>query len=145
MGRQGNLQMLRITRTVAATVLMVSAASWSAAQEKTEEKDTKRPSLALRASPNVSFAPASITLSVDVKGGPNDYEEFYCAGVEWEWGDGTSSESSMDCEPYEPGKSEIKRRYTIQHTFQGAGNYRVVFKLKRKDKVLAATNIQVAV
>ena len=25
----------------------------------------------------------------------------------------------IDCDPYEPGKSEIKRRYVQEHTFRG--------------------------
>ena len=46
----------------------------------------------------------------------------YCASVEWVWGDDTRSESKTDCEPYEAGRSEIKRRYTLDHIYQSAGN-----------------------
>jgi hypothetical protein len=90
------------------------------------------------------MAPARIVLTAELNGGANDFEEFYCSGVEWEWGDGTKSESSSDCAPYEAGKSEIKRRYTVEHVFR-AGVYRVMFHLKRHDKTVgnATINIQV--
>ena len=57
-------------------------------------------------------------LTAEIKGGANDYEDFYCASVEWEWGDDTKSESKADCDPYEAGKSEIKRRFVMEHTFR---------------------------
>jgi hypothetical protein len=49
-----------------------------------------------------------------------------------------------DCEPYQAGKSEIKRRYTVEHLFR-AGYYQVAFRIKRRDKSLAqaTTTIQV--
>ena len=75
---------------------------------------------------------------------PNDFEEFYCPTVQWEWGDGTQSESASDCAPYQPGKSEIKRRFTVEHVFR-AGAHRVMFHLKRRDRAVgtASVNIQV--
>src|SRR6478672_13471979 len=81
------------------------------------DKD-KRPKLSVKASPGMAFSPARIVATADVNGGANDFEEFYCAAVEWEWGDDTRSESSSDCAPYEPGKSEIKRRFTVEHVFR---------------------------
>ena len=42
---------------------------------------------------------------------PTTTTEFYCPGIEWDWGDGTESESSEDCEPYQAGVSTIKRRF----------------------------------
>ena len=68
-------------------------------------------------------------------GGADDFEEYYCPTVEWEWGDGTQSESTTDCEPYEAGKSEIKRRFIVEHVFR-AGHYQVSFRLKRRDKAV---------
>ena len=50
----------------------------------------------------------------------------------------------MDCEPYEPGKSEIKRRFTVEHVFR-AGNYRIQFRLKRRDKTVAAAGVSIQV
>jgi hypothetical protein len=84
-------------------------------------------------------------LSAEMVGGANDFEEYYCPTVEWDWGDGTRSESTIDCEPYQPGKSEIKRRFTVEHVFRRPGTFKVFFRLKRRDKSLATTsaNIQV--
>lgn len=107
--------------------------------------DDERPKLSLRASPSVSFAPARIYLVAELRGGQDDYEEFYCASVEWDWGDGTRSESSYDCEPYEKGKSEIKRRYAVEHRYTIAGSYRIQFRLKQKNDPVAAVNTTVRV
>src|SRR5690349_11851663 len=79
------------------------------------EQGNKKPSLSLKASPAISFAPARIVLVAEVKGGANDFEDFYCPSVDWDWGDETNSVADTDCEPYQPGKSEIKRRYTGEH------------------------------
>ncbi|PYR25830.1 MAG: hypothetical protein DMF98_10905 [Acidobacteria bacterium] len=81
------------------------------------------------------MSPARVVLTAELQGGANDYEEFYCPSVEWDWGDGTHSESTLDCEPYEAGKSEIKRRFTVEHIFR-AGAYKVMFRLKRRDRSL---------
>ena len=86
-----------------------------------------------------------MVLTAELKGGADDYEEFYCASVEWDWGDDTHSESKTDCEPYEAGKSEIKRRFTIDHTYNISGDYRVEFRLKQKDKVVARGAAEVKV
>src|SRR5262249_55109608 len=106
--------------------------------------DSRRPKLSLKASPAISMSPARVVLTAEFVGGANDFEEYYCPTVEWDWGDGTQSESTFDCQPYEPGKSEIKRRVTVIHVFR-AGAFHVTFRLKRHDKVItsSSTNIQV--
>ena len=96
----------------------------------------EKPSISVKASPMIGFAPIRIVLTADVKGGPNDYEQFYCATVEWDMGDGNKSEQAADCEPYEAGKSEIKRRYVRDQVFRYPGDYRVEFRLKQKDKIV---------
>src|SRR5262249_62393236 len=80
--------------------------------------DTKRARLRRKAQPGIAMSPARGVLTAELLGGPNDYEEFYCAAVEWDWGDGTQSASESDCAPYESGKSEIKRRFTVEHIFR---------------------------
>lgn len=96
--------------------------------------DDKKASVSLKANPSIGFSPARIVVTAEVKGGPDDAEQLYCPTVEWIWGDDTRSESRTDCEPYEAGRSEIKRRFTLDHTYQTAGNYRVEFYLKQKNK-----------
>jgi hypothetical protein len=112
--------------------------------EKEKEGDAKRPKLTLKAQPVIAMSPARVVLTAELVGGSNDYEDYYCPTVEWDWGDGTQSASTNDCEPYEAGKSEIKRRFTKEHVFR-AGAYRVSFRLKRHDKAVgfASVNVQV--
>jgi hypothetical protein len=124
---------------VATAPLAVPRAEAHAAKD-----DDKRPRLSLKASPNVSISPSRVVLTAELSGGANDYEELYCATVDWDWGDGTESESTSDCQPYEAGKSEIKRRFTVQHVFR-AGAHKVAFRLKRNDKTVAAAVVTVQV
>jgi hypothetical protein len=138
----------RVTTTVPATLLCVIAAGvLAAAQPGTAGRgdEPKRPKMTLRAQPQVAIAPARIMLTAELVGGPDDFQEYYCPSVEWEWGDDTSSESTADCDPYEAGKSQIKRRYTTQHRFTRPGTYKLYFHLKQKDRILgsATTTIQV--
>ena len=109
------------------------------------EQGNKKPSLSLKASPAVSFAPSRVVLVAELKGGPNDNEEFYCPSVEWEWGDLTTSVAEADCQPYEPGKSEIKRRYTVEHQFKNPGAFKVSIRLKKGTKVIAHATAQLQV
>jgi hypothetical protein len=109
------------------------------------EQGAKKPSLSLKATPSVSFAPARVVVAAEVKGGANDYEEFYCPTVEWDWGDFTQSVAEADCDPYEAGKSEIKRRYTIEHRYKNPGAFKIVLRLKKGSRVIASANAQVQV
>ena len=105
----------------------------------------KKPSLSFKATPPAGFAPLRVHLAVDVKGGADDYADFYCPTVQWDWDDGTISETSEDCDPYEAGKSTIKRRFSADHTFRLSGEYRLTFRLKQKDKVISSATATVTV
>ena len=124
-----------------AAVLLGTAASTAAQRDSGD----KKPSLSLKATPPAGFAPLRVHAVVDVRNGANDYAEFYCATVQWDWDDGTISENSEDCDPYEAGKSSIKRRYTGDHTFRLSGDYRVTFRLKQKDRVISSTTTTLTV
>ena len=126
-------------------VVLAACATVPVARGLAGAEEDKKPSLSLKATPPVGFSPLRVRLVVDVRGGADDYDEFYCAGIEWAWGDGTESESSEDCEPYQAGVSTIKRRFSAEHVFRQAGTYRVFFRLKQRDRVVAAasTNVQV--
>jgi len=126
---------------IAALILLGSSGLILGAQKAGDQK----PSLSLRATPPVGFSPLRVRLGVDVRGGSDDYADFYCASVEWDWGDGTMSENSSDCDPYEAGKSTIRRRFTAEHVYRMQGNYRIFFRLKQKDRVVgaASSNVQV--
>jgi hypothetical protein len=108
------------------------------AQSDDKPRDPKRPSLALKATPGTGMVPVRVSATAEFKGGDDDFRDYYCAGVEWNWGDGTVSESSNDCDPYEAGVSQIRRRYTQSHTYKRAGAYRITFRLKNRDKVLTS-------
>lgn len=107
--------------------------------------EPKKPTLSLRATPPVGFAPLRVRAAVEVRDGADDYADFYCATVEWDWGDGTVSENTGDCNPYEAGKSTIQRRFSSDHIYRQGGAYRIVFRLKQKTKAVASvtTSIQV--
>jgi len=105
----------------------------------------KRPKLTLKVNPAMGVSPARVVASADVDGGPNDFEEFYCASVEWDWGDDTKSNNTADCDPYEPGKSEIKRRFTADHVYRTAGDYRIQFRLKKKNKAVGSASTSVKI
>ena len=130
---------LRLTpcTLVAAAVLGLA---WGVAIDAQRENDGKKPSLALRATPPVGFSPLKVRVVVDIRGGADDYADFYCPSVEWDWADGTVSESSEDCEPYQPGKSTIRRRFTAEHTYRQSGQYQIYFRLKQKGRVVGAGN-----
>ena len=109
------------------------------------DNEGKKPSLSLKATPPIAFSPARVRAVAEIRGGPDDFEEFYCPTIEWEWGDGTSSENASDCEPYEAGKSSIRRRFSAEHIYRLAGNFKVLFRIKQKNKVIAATSTNVQV
>ena len=128
-------------RTLAGLALIVLLA----ARGLIAQDEPKRPKLSMRSSPAMAFAPATITLTAELKDGDNDFAEYYCLSVEWDWDDGTRSASSDDCEPYEAGKSEIKRRFSIQHKYNINGVYNVQVRLKQRDKTVAAARTRITV
>ena len=103
------------------------------------------PRLRLRATPRVAFAGQSFLFVGQIRGGPDDNEELYCATIEWDWGDDTYSESTPDCDPFEPGRSEIRRRFSTRHTFDYAGRYEVRLNLKRRDDILISARTRIEV
>jgi hypothetical protein len=149
--------MRRPTRTLRwiSAYSILSSALWTSASAANPEAPTeagfvqnKKPSISVRANPPVGFSPLRVVVTAELKGGANDFEDFYCASVEWDWGDDTKSESKVDCDPYEAGKSEIKRRYVMDHTYrtsnfdlrerEGPVQFRVRFLLKQKNKVVGS-------
>ena len=135
-------------RVLAMGVMLIVTAATAAAQDGGASRASAkedRPEILLRASPNLAFSPAKVSLRAELRGGADDFEEYYCTTIEWIWGDGTTSEASVDCDPYEAGKSEIRRYYSGTHTYNVAGNYDVRFRMKKNDKVVGAgrTTVQV--
>ena len=128
-------------RALLAGALVLAVMSLPAATGAQDE----HPELRLRGRPEVSFAPSEISFVGLLRGGPDDHEDFYCLSAEWDWDDGTKSESIFDCEPYEPGVSEIRRRFSRRHTFELGGRYEVRLNLKRRDDVVQAERVQIVI
>ena len=105
--------------------------------------DDDKPELTLRSSPKIGFAPVEILFVAELRGGADDYEDLYCASIEWDWDDDTRSESTPDCDPYEPGTSTIRRRFSTRHTFEYGGRYEVRFHLKQRDDTVASARTTV--
>jgi hypothetical protein len=131
-----------------ACLIIAAAITAGAQQNKSKDKDAadkdKRPRLTLTARPPIAMSPARVSLTAELAGGPDDLEEFYCPTIEWDWGDGTQSEITADCEPYEAGKSTFRRRFTVDHIFR-AGHHRVSLRLKKQNKMISSATVVVEI
>jgi hypothetical protein len=153
---------------VPVAVVAMTAPSGASVESATAQKaaQSKKPSIKLKANPTVGMSPFRVVVTAEVTGGSDDFEDFYCASVEWDWGDGTTSQSKEDCDPYEAGKSQIKRRYTQEHTYRSASmstspfassdtsdvsnsqqgvQMRIRFMLKQKNKTVGSSQTTVQV
>jgi hypothetical protein len=128
---------------VAALALLMPGQQVTGAQQR--EGGDRRPSLSLRATPAFGASPLRVRATIEIRGGSDDYQDFYCPAIEWEWGDGATSESEADCAPYEAGKSTIQRRHSADHVYRGDGTYRLVFRLKQRTRTVAAANTAISV
>jgi hypothetical protein len=138
--------MRQVSLAFALAGLLCSSVLVARGTPDTQDKpDKQRPKLPVRSMPVMSFSPARVSFTAELRGGANDYEEFYCPTVEWDWDDGTVSESRQDCDPYVAGTSEIKRIYTMTHQFELSGHYTVSVRLKRQSKVLTSATVKVEV
>jgi hypothetical protein len=131
-------------RTVLRTSCAIAAWLSIGAVERQAEPNTK-PEVVLTALPSIAFAPARIKFTVTLKDGDDDYEEFYCASVEWDWDDGTVSQWKRDCDPYKAGRSRIQRHFSAVHTYDVPDDYRPTFRLKKREKVVAQVSADVGV
>jgi hypothetical protein len=107
----------------------------------------RKPSVSLRASPPVGISPLRVRLTAELRGGDDDFADFYCPTIEWDFGDDAMSGSSGDCEPFKPGVSQIQRRYTTEHVFRyfGDDRYTIRFTMKQGSRVVASTTTNVTV
>jgi hypothetical protein len=133
--------------TVLTTALLVSGPASGSQREggETRQSGDRKPSLSLRVTPPVGFTPLRVRVSAELKGGADDYADLYCPTVEWDWGDGTRSENTEDCDPYEAGKSLVRRRLGVEHVYREAGGFRVSLRLKQKDRLISSSSVMVQV
>ncbi|HEX4348480.1 MAG TPA: hypothetical protein VHZ73_12970 [Vicinamibacterales bacterium] len=142
--------MRTVTRNALGLGLSFALAAAIGASAQKNAKDGKssgndKPKLSLVARPNVAIAPARVVLTAELAGGADDYQDYYCPSITWEWGDLSSSEQGADCPPYEAGKTTIKRRFTVEHNFDHQGSYKVYFKMMHGSKEIASTSVTVRV
>jgi hypothetical protein len=116
-----------------------------AARGGNKEKAPERPTLKLRASPEMAFPPADVLLTAELLDGA-DPQDFHCPEVEWDFADGSRSVHQEDCEPF-TGETKVERRFTRRHAFDAPGEYQVIVTLWRGSQVVAraATTIVVQV
>lgn len=106
------------------------------------EQGKGKPKAVLRVNPAVVFPPARVVATAELTEGADDFQDYYCPKIEWVWGDDTQSESGEDCDPYEAGKSEIRRRYSADHNYRsdpmggGSRSYEVIFRMKQGSKTV---------
>jgi hypothetical protein len=143
--RTGRHRARHLVVAITAGLMLIGQAGRAQNDDKNDKAKKKGVTLVLKANPSISFSPAKIFVSAELKGGSSDTDEFYCPGLEWDWGDGTKSESSNDCPPYEAGKSTIELRWSASHTFQTADSYRVQLRLLRGSKTIVGGNVSVQV
>jgi hypothetical protein len=110
-----------------------------------QREENRKPSVALKVNPPVGFTPLRVRFEVELRGGADDYQDFYCTTIEWDWGDDIKSERGDDCEPYVAGQSKIQRRYTNTYTYRQPGEYKVYFRMKQKNKIVGAASATVQV
>jgi hypothetical protein len=103
------------------------------------------PEFSLRARPNLAFAPAEISFNGRLRGGADNNEGLYCASAEWDWDDGTKSESIFDCEPYETETSKIRRRFSRRHSYDRGGRYEVKLLLKQRGEVIDIARVAIVI
>lgn len=132
---------MRLRSAVVCASLLLTSTTSGTGSGLGEEDD--KPDLSLRASPRVAFAPVEVLFVAELRGGADDYEDLYCVSVEWDWDDDTRSASTPDCDPYEPGVSKIRRRFSTRHRFDYGGRYEVRINLKRRDDVIASARTTV--
>jgi hypothetical protein len=143
--RTGRHRARHLVVAITAGLMLIGQAGRAQNDDKNDKDKKKGVTLVLKAAPPISFSPAKIVVSAELKGAAFDTDEFYCPGLEWDWGDGTKSESTNDCPPYEAGKSTVEHRWTASHTFQTADSYRVQLRLLRGSKTIVAGNTSVQV
>jgi hypothetical protein len=136
---------MKVPRTLINKSLLAVLCAVALAGSAAAFADKTKPALSLKASPSMGFAPTRVVLTAELKGGVNDYQDFYCASVEWDWGDGTKSLNKVDCDPFEAGKSEIERRHVVSHVFEAPGDFQVEFRLKQKDKIVGVARTSVKI
>ncbi|MCH7801005.1 MAG: hypothetical protein IIC24_05600, partial [Chloroflexi bacterium] len=71
----------------------------------------------------VAGQPLTVLLVADIVGGPDNSQELYCPGTQWQFGDGISMSSSASCMVWTPDV-KINRRFEQIYTYDAPGTYK---------------------
>ncbi len=89
-----------------------------------DDQDVSGPvGLLLRASP-IAGRPLVMRFVVEIVGGPDNNQDLYCIGTEWDFGDGMGVAMMPGCIPWSPD-DEINRLFEIEHTYKIPGTYQL--------------------
>ena len=73
---------LHSPRTFLCLVSLCALGLAAGPRARDSKPDKDKPSIEVKSVPSMGFAPFRTVLTVDVKGGPDDYQQYYCASVE---------------------------------------------------------------
>ena len=137
---------LRLCRLLIGVLVLSLTVPLTAHTRQAPKGKPKPPQLTLRANPTLGFAPLRVVATLELVGGADDYEDFYCPKLEWRWDDDTTSNTNLDCDPYVAGKSEIRRRYTTEHKYtEGPGSFEITTTLKQGSKTVGYAKVTVKI
>ena len=74
----------------------------------------------------VAGQPLTVLLVADIVGGPDNSQELYCPGTQWQFGDGIGMSSSASCMVWTPDV-KIKRHFEQIYTYDAPGTYKATF------------------
>ena len=74
----------------------------------------------------VAGQPLTVLLVADIVGGPDNSQELYCPGTQWQFGDGIGMSSSASCMVWTPDV-KINRHFEQIYTYDAPGTYKVTF------------------
>ena len=109
------------------------------------DQPTKDVSLSMiEATPLKGAAPLDVSFVVQLLNIEGHEEDYYCAAMTWDFGDGEREAITPGCLPYEEVKDQddiVQLFYTTQHFYRSPGTYTVRFTLN--DLVSAPVTITV--
>ena len=101
--------------------------------------------LTLRSSPGVGLAPLRVSVTAQLLGVDDNEEEYYCPTVEWDWGDGSLSRHSPDCEPFAGTDGAIRRSFFNAHVYRSAGDFTMQLRLQKRGRTVVSGAARVTV
>jgi hypothetical protein len=79
------MQQLNRIAILAAASLFAAGAVLIAQSDPKPKTEPKRPQISMKATPASGMVPVRVVGMVELKGGDDDFEEYYCPTIEWNW------------------------------------------------------------